>query len=53
MPMVMQQKRVDIDLLIVKDTKERVIDRIVQIYKIVDIKKNRPFTICGYTKRVR
>jgi len=29
----------DIDLLIVKNTKDRVIDRMVQIYKIIDIKK--------------
>lgn len=33
------KKESDIDLLIVKDTKERVIDRIVQIYKIVNIRK--------------
>ncbi len=29
----------DIDLLIVKNTKDRVIDRMVQIYKIIDIRK--------------
>ncbi len=29
----------DIDLLIIKDTKEKIVDRIVQIYKIVNIKK--------------
>ncbi len=29
----------DIDLLIVKNTKDRVIDRMVQIYKMIDIRK--------------
>lgn len=30
------EKESDIDLLIIKDTTERIVDRIVQIYKIVD-----------------
>lgn len=34
------EKESDIDLLIIKDTQDRVIDRMVQIYKIVDTIKN-------------
>lgn len=33
------EKESDIDLLIIKDTRERVIDRMVRIYKIVDLRK--------------
>ena len=33
------EKESDIDLLIIKDTQDRVIDRMVQIYKIVDLRK--------------
>lgn len=33
------EKESDIDLLIIKETQDRVIDRMVQIYKIVDLRK--------------